>query len=116
MRTSNILPIILITFISLSAAEYQEWVKIQFDPNVLQIQMMVQDGTIESGHSGANQGWMLSGDYDYYSNYFNFQRLDSELRKVEPPRISSAPDSVGEVIAIYPDRRRPRRPIRRARR
>ena len=102
MKILIILLISLLTIISLNAAEYQEWVKVQFNPNIIQIQFLVQDGTIQAETSDAGQGWMLSKDYNYYSSYFNFQKLDTEVREVIPLNIPTAPDSVGEVLAIYP--------------
>jgi hypothetical protein len=102
MKSSFFVIISLLASTTLGATEYKEWVKIQFDPGIDQIQLMVLDGTIEPELADANQGWMLSKDYDHYSKYFNLQELGTESRKVIAPNIPSSPDSVGEVLAIYP--------------
>ncbi|NIT55867.1 MAG: hypothetical protein GWN00_06425, partial [Aliifodinibius sp.] len=101
----RIFTIVLISFfsaISLYADEYQEWIRVQFDPNIAQIQMLVQDGTIEAESNHAKQGWMLESNYRRYSKHFSLQRLASELREVEPHQISISPDSLGQVLATYP--------------
>lgn len=102
MKSFFIVLISLLAFISLKAAEYQEWINVRFDPSIVQLRLLVQDGTIEAPSNDANQGWMLASDYAYYSNYFDLQKLASEMREVKPIQISLSPDSVGEVLATFP--------------
>lgn len=102
MKSSFILVFGFLAVVTLNAAEFREWVKIQFDPDIPQIQLLVQDGTIEAESPHAGQGWILADDYSYYSNYFSIQKLASEMREVRPLEIGFSPDSVGEVLATYP--------------
>jgi hypothetical protein len=80
----------------------EDWIKVEFDPVNPKILVLVKSGVIESESENSKQGRMLLNDFNYYVQYFNLQPIKKETRQPNPFQLSSSPDSLGEILAIYP--------------
>ncbi len=76
------------------------WVKVKFDLDTPNLQMLARAGIITTDHLSAENGWMLLRDFQRYQGEYALSELQREQR--EFTRLSSPPpsetDTLGQVL------------------
>jgi len=93
--------IVLILPFFLFAESSEIWYKIKYNTNNQRLLSYIQEGIIEADLENPETGWIKENNYQKYGSYFDFQKIDENIRTVMPLTAKMNPDSIGQVLEIY---------------
>ncbi len=102
MKFYTVIMAILCSISVLFGQTSQTWYQVQYDKENIYLRILEKAGEIETGTNLPGVGWISEKNYQRYSPHFQFTVVGQEERTITSPIVPAVPDSLGQVLAIYP--------------